>query len=76
MRLQQQQFDEDHVTTVNDDINRLDVIPTIRFPFTKLPFLAFNTTAQFRNTFWSDSMDPNALGDHARGRQSRGGFSR
>ncbi|MSO56689.1 MAG: LPS-assembly protein LptD [Acidobacteria bacterium] len=61
VRLQQQQFDKDRVVTRNDGIDRLDVIPAIRFPFTKLPFLGFNTTAQFRNTFWSDSMDPNQL---------------
>ena len=37
-------------------LDRLDIMPAIRFPFNKLPFLAFNTTAQFRNTFWSDSL--------------------
>jgi LPS-assembly protein len=61
VRLQQQQFDRDRVVRRNDGIDRLDVVPAIRFPFTKLPFLGFNTTAQFRNTFWSDSMDPNEL---------------
>ncbi|HKY20635.1 MAG TPA: putative LPS assembly protein LptD [Vicinamibacterales bacterium] len=61
VRLQQQRFNKDRVTTRNDGINRLDVIPAIRFPFTKLPFLGFNTTAQFRNTFWSDSQDPTLL---------------
>jgi hypothetical protein len=58
VRLQQQQFYPDRTVKKNDSIDRLDVIPAIRFPFTKLPFLGFNTTAQFRNTFWSDSMDP------------------
>ena len=31
-------------------------MPAVRFPFNKLAFLTFNTTAQFRNTFWTDSM--------------------
>lgn len=54
--LRQRQYNKDRVITNNDDINRLDLIPAIRFPFNKLPFLAFNTTVQFRNTFWSDSL--------------------
>ena len=57
VRLQQRQFNEDRSLRRKEDIGRLDVIPAIRFPFNKLPFLAFNTTAQFRNTFWSDSLD-------------------
>ena len=31
-------------------------MPAVRFPFNKLAFLTFNTTAQFRNTFWTDSV--------------------
>lgn len=65
VRLKQQQFNADHTITRNDDIDRLDVIPAIRFPFNKLPFLAFNTTAQFRNTFWSDSLDPTEITERA-----------
>jgi LPS-assembly protein len=61
LRLVQREFNEDHVLRRKQDIDRLDVVPAIRFPFNKLPFLAFNTTAQFRNTFWSDSMDPDQL---------------
>jgi LPS-assembly protein len=53
--LKQQQFNKDRVLGDKDDISRLDLIPALRFPFTKLPFLGFNTTLQFRNTFWSDS---------------------
>ena len=30
-------------------------MPAVRFPFNKLSFMTFNTTAQFRNTFWSQS---------------------
>ena len=31
-------------------------MPAIRLPFNKLPFLAVNTTVQFRNTFWTEKM--------------------
>jgi LPS-assembly protein len=58
LRLAQQQFRGDRTIVRKEDIDRLDVIPSIRFPFTKLPFLGFNTTAQFRSTFWSDSLAP------------------
>ena len=34
-------------------LDRFDIVPAVRFPFNKLAFLTFNTTAQFRNTFWS-----------------------
>jgi LPS-assembly protein len=57
LRLSQQQFNTDRTISRKEDIDRIDVMPSIRFPFTKLPFLAFNTTAQFRNTFWTDSME-------------------
>ena len=56
LRLVQRQFNDARVLYRKDDIDRLDVTPAIRFPFNKLPFLAFNTTAQFRSTFWSDSL--------------------
>ena len=36
-------------------LHRFDIVPAVRFPFNKLAFLTFNTTAQFRNTFWSQS---------------------
>jgi LPS-assembly protein len=64
LRLAQQQFNEDRVLQRKDDIDRLDLVPAIRFPFNKLPFLAFNTTAQLRATFWSDSLafDPDDPG--------------
>jgi LPS-assembly protein len=44
----------------NGDVNergltRVDVFPGLRFPFTRWPFLTFNTTFGFRETYWSDS---------------------
>ena len=55
VRIESKVHDPDRVTP-DTGLHRLDVVPAIRFPFNKLPFLSFNTTAQFRNTFWSDSM--------------------
>ena len=40
----------------DQSLGRVDIVPAVRFPFNKLAFLTFNTTAQFRNTFWTDSM--------------------
>jgi lipopolysaccharide export system protein LptA len=42
------------VTTAN--IDRVDIQPVIRFPFTRLPFLSLNTSLMWRNTFWSNSL--------------------
>src|SRR5437588_3598508 len=44
------------VTSAN--IDRLDLQPVIRFPYTRLPFLSLNSTFMWRNTFWSDSRVP------------------
>ena len=44
--------------TVNErGLTRVDVFPTLRFPFTKLPFLTFNSSLGFRQTYWSESLD-------------------
>jgi LPS-assembly protein len=44
--------------TVNErGLTRVDVFPTLRFPFTKLPFLTFNSSLGFRSTYWSESLD-------------------
>jgi LPS-assembly protein len=49
-------FDQDRTRTRKDDIDRLDVVPVIRFPYTKLPFLSVTSSLMWRNTFWSDSL--------------------
>lgn len=47
-----------NATTVNErGLTRIDVFPTLRFPFTKLPFLTFNSSLGFRQTYWSESLD-------------------
>lgn len=40
-------------TTTNNGLSRIDVFPTVRFPFTKLPYLTFNSSLGFRETYWS-----------------------
>ena len=58
VKLEQRQYDAEHLLESDEGLSRLDIIPTIRFPFTKLPYLSFTTTATFRNTFWSRSFRP------------------
>ncbi len=54
--------------TLGDEVHdrgltRVDFFPTVRFPFTKWPFLTFNTQFAYRATYWSDSQvsDANAI---------------
>jgi LPS-assembly protein len=56
IHLVQRNYGEGHVQTSKDDIDRIEVVPVLRFPYTKLPFLALNTSLTWRNTFWSDSL--------------------
>jgi LPS-assembly protein len=39
-------------------LTRFDVSPTIRFPYTQLQFLTFNSSVRYHQTFWSESQDP------------------
>jgi LPS-assembly protein len=41
--------------TTDNGVSRLDVFPTVRFPFTKLPYLTFNSSLGFRETYWTGS---------------------
>ena len=43
--------------TVDRGLGRLDVLPRVRIPFTRWPFLTVNTSAGFRSTYWSGSRD-------------------
>jgi LPS-assembly protein len=38
-------------------LTRLDVVPTLRFPFTRLQFLTFNSSLRYHQTYWSESLD-------------------
>jgi LPS-assembly protein len=44
-------------TVLDQGLSRFDVLPTVRIPFTKLPFLTFNSTVSFRETYWTESLD-------------------
>ena len=56
-------------TTVQDQgLDRLDVVPVVRLPFTRWPFLTINTSVGWRNTFWTESL--------VNGTQVREGISR
>jgi hypothetical protein len=46
---------------ISSNIDRVDIQPVIRFPFTRLPFLSLNTSLMWRNTFWSNSLAPDPL---------------
>jgi LPS-assembly protein len=56
VHLQSNVYDENGVLGRKDGFDRLDIIPAIRFPYNKISFLSFTTAAQFRNTFWSESL--------------------
>jgi hypothetical protein len=49
-------------TEVDRGLTRIDVFPTVRFPFTKWPYLTFNTFFGYRDTYWSDSQVSDATG--------------
>jgi len=38
-------------------LKRFDLVPTVRFPFTKLQFLTFNSSLRYHQTYWSESRD-------------------
>jgi LPS-assembly protein len=54
-----------NTTTLDTDtgLTRLDIFPKIRVPFTKLPYLTFNSSIGFRETYWTESLmdDPPRL---------------
>jgi len=47
--------------TIDTGLTRLDVMPTIRYPFKKWQWLTVNSTASFRDTFYTRSVDPLAI---------------
>jgi LPS-assembly protein len=42
-------------------LHRFDVLPQVRFPFTRWPFLTINSSAGWRTTWWSESYDPDTI---------------
>lgn len=60
-----------YVTLVRDDkvktretdhgLSRIDVEPTVRVPFTRWPFLTFNSSLSWRDTYWTESLGPKGV---------------
>ena len=52
-----------NTTNISTDtgLTRVDVLPRLRFPYTKLPYLTFNTTLGFRETYWTESQTAGPL---------------
>jgi LPS-assembly protein len=52
---------DNDVTLFDQGLTRLDVLPTLRIPFTKWPFLTANTSVSWRGTYWSESLSPTSV---------------
>lgn len=46
------------VVAQDNSLTRLDVMPTVRVPLSRLTFLSVNTSAAFRTTYYTRSADP------------------
>ena len=44
-------------TTYDAGLQRIDAMPTLRFPFRKFPFFTVNSSLGWRYTWWNESMD-------------------
>lgn len=49
---------EDNVVIDDRSLGRFDVLPQLRYPFKRWPFLTINSTASWRETFYTRSLDP------------------
>jgi len=47
--------------TTDNGLQRVDVMPTVRLPFTRWPFLTVNTSLAWRATYWTRSLDPEGV---------------
>jgi LPS-assembly protein len=50
----------DDVTSSDTGLSRLEVAPTFRIPFTRVPFFTVNSTVGWRGTYWSESLSQGA----------------
>jgi hypothetical protein len=48
---------QEGVEDQDQGLSRLEVTPTLRLPFTRVPFLTLNTSVAWRGTYWSESLD-------------------
>ena len=46
---------------LDSGLHRFDVTPVLQIPFTRWPFLTVNSSVSWRGTYWSESVDPNAM---------------
>ena len=42
---------------IDNGLDRLDLLPLVRVPFRRWPFLTVNSSAVWRNTFWTESLN-------------------
>ena len=42
---------------IDSGLNRFDVNPTVRVPFTRWPFLTLNSSVGWQKTYWTESID-------------------
>ena len=42
---------------IDSGLNRMDFNPVLQIPFTKWPFLTIDSSAQWRGTYWDESLD-------------------
>ena len=45
------------VVTNDQGLTRFDVVPYVRIPFTRWPFLTVNSSVGWRDTYWTESID-------------------
>ena len=48
----------DHPSSFNQDVTRLDLTPKVRFPFKKWQWFTVNSTASWRDTYYTRSLSP------------------
>jgi LPS-assembly protein len=46
------------VTTDDRGLSKMEITPTLRVPFTRVPFFTVNSSVGWRGTYWSESQDP------------------
>jgi LPS-assembly protein len=49
-------YSVDDETQSDTGLSRLEVAPSIRIPFTKVPFFTVNSSVAWRGTYWSESL--------------------
>jgi len=50
-------FNDEGDVHLDSGLNRMDINPTLQIPFTKWPFLKFDSSVQWRGTYWDESLD-------------------